>query len=67
MTVIRTVRIGRRTLTQFLKRKLKMQMSKIAMGGKNRKLSLTMYLTYSVLKTETPEYVHFGEVLFVNI
>ena len=32
-------------------------MSNNAMGGRKRKLSLNIYPTYSVLNTETPEYI----------
>ena len=32
-------------------------MSNNAIGGRKRKLSLNIYPTYSVLNTETPEYI----------
>ena len=42
ITEMRTVERGRRTWTQFRKRKLKMQTNRMAMGGRKRKLSRTI-------------------------
>ena len=39
MTVISTVRIGKKTYTQFRNIKVRIDISKKAIGGKNRKLS----------------------------
>ena len=42
ITVIRTVSIGKKTYTQFLKTKVKIEINRKAIGGKNRKLSLSI-------------------------
>ena len=57
ITVINTVRRGKKTYTQLRKIKLKIPISNNAMGGRKRKLSLNIYPTYSVLNTDTPEYI----------
>ena len=42
ITVIRTVSIGKKTYTQFLKTNVKIEINRKAIGGKNRKLSLSI-------------------------
>ena len=62
VTVVNTVNNGNATKTQFRNTYPSKETNIIAIGGKKTKLSLSMYPTYSVLRTETPENVQVGEV-----